>query len=48
MADLYKGKVQVVMLLFLSEEFTFTIILEKILQTATKTDANAKSREFNK
>lgn len=53
MTDLHllqKEKIQNVMLLFLSEEFNFTVILEKIaLQTATKTDAtNAKSREFKK
>lgn len=45
-----KKKPQNVKLLFLSEEFNFTIILEKMpLQTATKTDTtNAKSREFKK
>lgn len=42
-------KKQNVTVLFLREEFNFTVILEKILlQTATKIDANAKSGEFKK
>lgn len=50
MADLHiLQKNQNVTVLFLREEFNFTVIVEKILlQTATKIDANAKSREFKK
>lgn len=49
-ADLHiLQKKQNVTVLFLREEFNFTVIVEKILlQTATKIDANAKSREFKK